>query len=154
MILVRIARGITDHFPSRATEWHMCLPALYVGLALNWQPDLFSTSPAYHAVAGWMGESMWSWLFLSCAMLRFMALTINGTFQVFRWSPLIRLVVAALTAVAWGQFSLGFFMQWTATGSPTFLMGLSTHLVLVEFFNVFRASRDIAEAEHARLAKG
>lgn len=153
MILVRIARGISDHFPSRATEWHMCIPPLYVGLALSWQPAIFATSTAYANVAAWMTEASWSALFLSVAAARLVALTVNGTFQVFRYSPLIRLGCAGFAAFAWGQFCLGFFMEWVATGRATFLIGLLAHLVLVEVFNVFRASRDWAGVEHARLAK-
>ncbi|MDB6151475.1 MAG: hypothetical protein JWQ44_2923 [Chthoniobacter sp.] len=156
MILVRIARGISDHFPTRATEWHMCLPAVYVGLALSWQPDLFSSNSAYANAAAWMGEAAWSAMFLFAACLRLIALTINGTFRSFQWSPIIRLGVAMFTAFAWGQLGMGFVLLWLETGRATFLMGILAHLVLVECFNIFRASRDWAEAQHGRtrLAKG
>lgn len=154
MILLRLASGIRDHFPARASEWLSIYPAVLFGVALNAQPDLFSTAPAYGNVASWMSETGWARLFLICAVLRLAALTINGTFPVFPHTPLIRLCVAGLTAMAWGQFCIGFLLEFLVTGKAMLFSVLLSHLVLVEMLNVYRSSRDMAGAAHDRLAHG
>ncbi len=153
MILLRLADGIRDHFPARASEWTAVIPAIGMGWVLNRQPDLFSTGTAYANVAGWLTEEGWAALFLICAILRLGALIVNGTFHNFRHSPLIRLFVAGVTAMAWFQFWLGFALEWAVTGRAPLLTVLLAYMVVVEGLNIYRSSHDRAGVAHGQLAR-
>lgn len=143
MILLRTWHGIADHFPFRWSEWLMAYPALGMAAALHAQPDMFSLSASFDALADWADEMAWGYAILGCGTLRLLALAINGTFKSFRYAPHIRVAAAIVAGFFWSQFCLGILAAAVrGEGAWSGVVAYST-LALIELFNVFRASQDI-----------
>lgn len=141
--LRRIADGVSAHFPQRVSEWLMVWPCVGMGVALNLQREMFQTSPSFAQLERWLGETEWAFLALMCGAIRLAALTINGTFAGFRYSPHLRISASFVSAFFWMQLCLGFVVP-AASGHGGYLalVAYST-FVLAEAANVYRASRDI-----------
>ncbi|UIJ73384.1 hypothetical protein [Aurantimonas sp. HBX-1] len=78
-------------------------------------------------------------------MLRLAALTINGTFKGFAFSPHIRALASVVGVAIWSQVSLGFLMAFLAGGgAPSGVIGWST-MVLLEIMNVYRSWSDVGK---------
>lgn len=141
MILLRTVEGVHAHFPQRWTEWLMVIPALGIGVALEIQPDMFSLAPHYATLEQWASEETWKTIILTSALFRLAALVINGSFAWFRYTPHLRLLGAFVGGAIWSQFALSALMTFFAIGSslgPVVSYGV---LAILEFVNVFRASR-------------
>lgn len=143
MIIVRrITDGISAHFPIRFTEWIMVWPTVFMGIALWLQADMFETAPSYHKVAQWADESTWATMVLICAVVRLLALVVNGTFHSFRYSPHFRLVASLVGMAFWSQFTVGFLNAAVFYGgSWSEVVAYSTMLVM-EFANFYRSLVD------------
>ncbi len=146
MVFLRITRGIAAHFPIRLTEWLMAWPALAMGAVLILQPDMFGTSPSFATIAKWGSEALWACVVLACALLRLVALTVNGTFARFPYSPHLR-ALASITGLAfWSQYGLGFLAAAIfGDGAWSAPVAYST-LALAELANLYRSGSDIGRA--------
>lgn len=143
MIVIRVVSGIKSHIHIRATEWLMVYPAVGIGTALNMQPHMFETSQSFAALARIGGESTWSSFVLLTAIIRLIALTVNGTFKEFRYSPHMRMFASAAGIAFWSQFSLGFVTSALfENGAWTGPFAYST-FCLMELLNLYRSSSDI-----------
>ncbi|WP_210526410.1 hypothetical protein [Rubellimicrobium arenae] len=143
MIILRTWRGIADHFPARVTEWLMIWPAFGMGLALTGQPEMFQTSPSFAVLASWADERTWATLVLTCAAARAVALVVNGTFDAFRHSPILRGISALVAIVFWSQFCLGLLMAAVYAGGSWSGPVIYSTAVLAEIINVFRSWSDV-----------
>lgn len=143
MILLRTVEGVRAHFPQRWTEWLMVIPALGIGIALHIQPYLFSTAPHYAAIQSWAHEETWELIILISALFRLAALVINGSIPWFRFTPHLRLAGAFVGGAIWSQFSLGSLLTYFEIGSSLGPVVSYGTLALIEFVNVFRASRAV-----------
>ncbi|MHB2265638.1 hypothetical protein [Aliihoeflea sp. PC F10.4] len=145
MIIVRVIRGVTDHFPIRVTEWIMLWPSFLLWASLVGTPDMFDVSPSYAYLAYWADEAVWAMLIGLCAVVRMLALTINGTFKGFAFSPHIRATASIISVIVWSQVSLGFLMAWlNVGGAPSGVVAWST-MVLVEVVNTYRSWADVGK---------
>lgn len=145
IFLRQIAGGVVNHFKVRASEWVMLWPAFGLYAVLQWYPDMFQTSPSFTVLASWATESTWSWFILASGIARLFALTINGTFRGFVFSPHIRAAASLIGAGVWSQVSLGFLMGWLmAGGAPSGFIGWST-MVLLEIVNTHRSWADVGK---------
>jgi len=145
LIVFRIYRGVADHFPIRVSEWVMVWPAMGMWAALQAMPDMFSVSPSYEYLARWASEQSWAWIIMACGMVRLAALTINGTFKGFAFSPHIRAVASIVGVAIWSQISLGFLMAFlTGGGALSGVIGWST-MVLLEIMNTYRSWSDVGK---------
>lgn len=144
MIVVRVATGIRSHFDVRATEWLMIYPALGISIALLYQHSMFSTSPSFQIVQQYWTETQWALIGLIVVLARLIALTVNGTFAGFRYSPHMRLTASAFGVFFWSQFTIGFALAaFTANGAWSAPFAYST-LFLAELLNINRSWTDIA----------
>lgn len=145
MIIFRIYRGVADHFPVRVTEWVMLWPAIGMWAVFQVMPDMFTLSPSYSTLARWATEQTWSMVFSGCGLIRMAALTINGTFKGFAFSPHIRAVASVVGAAIWSQVSLGFLLAAvTGEGALSGVIGWST-MVLLEIMNTYRSWSDVGK---------
>ncbi|WP_210291621.1 hypothetical protein [Aureimonas pseudogalii] len=145
MIIVRVYRGVADHFPIRVSEWVMVWPAVGLWFGLQLDPTMFGKSPSFAFIAAWGDEGTWSAVIGLCAVLRLAALTINGTFEGFAFSPHIRAFASLVGVGIWSQVSLGFLMAFlTAGGAFSGFIGWST-MVVLELWNVFRSWSDVGK---------
>lgn len=146
LIVRRITRGVVDHLPIRVSEWVMVHPTLWMGTALMLQPDMFETSPSFAELARWADESVWSSIAILCAVVRFAALVVNGTFRGFTFSPHLRACASFAGVAFWSQFTLGFAAAAAhGEGAWSAVVAYST-LLLLELVNVHRSFADIGEA--------
>lgn len=146
MILLRTWQGIAHHFHARVTEWLMIWPAFWMGLALTGQPDMFSVSPSFATLASWADEMTWATLVLTCAICRAVALVVNGTFESFRYSPIIRGFASLLGVLFWSQFCLGLLVTALFAGGAWSGPVIYSTAVLAEVINVFRSWSDVGRA--------
>lgn len=143
MVIRDIWGGVRGHFASRVLEWVMAFPAGAMALGLYLQPDLFETGRSFRYLIAWGNESVWMMAFLACYVARLFALTINGTFRRFRFSPHIRVTASMLCMLMWSQFALGFAMSFSVgTGGFTILPGYIT-MCIIEGVNIWKAASDI-----------
>lgn len=145
MALLRITRGIANHFHIRLTEWAMLWPCFLMGAVLIFQDDMFSLSPSFSTLAQWYSEDAWAMIVLACAAIRMVALIVNGTFDGFKYSPHMRATASLVSLFFWSQFCLGFLVAWvTGVGALSAVAAYST-FILLEVINFARSTRDIAE---------
>lgn len=143
MIAVRVASGMKSHFHIRATEWAMLFPTICLGVAMLYQNAMFATSPSFNVIAGWAPERIWALFVLVCALLRTIALVVNGTFQGFGVSPHLRLIASIAGAAFWSQFCLGFLVA-ALTGNGAWSAPIAyTTFCLMEILNISRSTSDV-----------
>ncbi|ETW14252.1 hypothetical protein ATO8_00045 [Roseivivax marinus] len=146
ILLKRITDGVASHFHVRVSEWAMVYPCLGMGIALNLQPDMFDASPSFAQLALWLEEREWAFFVIVCAAVRLFALTVNGTFASFRFSPHIRIAAACASAAFWFQFAWGFLQAHIeGEGALSAVIAYST-FVLLEAVNIWRSSEDVGRA--------
>lgn len=134
----RIWRGIADHFRLRATEWFAAGVLIVLGRKMYFPPPTFPTSESWRVMAEQMSEESWGLIFLGIGLLRLSALTINGTFTGFRFSPLIRCVTAFLACGLWLQVVMSIFESSpNGTGFEMYRM-----ILILELYNLWRAGVD------------
>ena len=150
MIVLRVYRGVADHFPIRVTEWVMALPALGMFVLLQLDPIMFTRSPSYEYLARWANESTWALIIAGCGITRLAALTINGTFHGFVWSPHIRAAASLVGVTVWSQISLGFLIAAIyGQGAGSGVIGWSS-LAIIEIVNVYRSWSDVGKHAQER----
>lgn len=144
IVLRRITGGIASHFRIRVTEWAMLWPSLGMGFALSIQSRMFETSNSFNRLAYWFSEPTWATLVLLCGMARLIALTINGSFRSFTYSPHLRMAASLCGIFFWSQFSLGFLISAVYdNGAWSAVIAYSTFVIL-ELVNFFRSSHDVS----------
>lgn len=150
MIVFRLVKGIREHFKVRLSEWLMAYPLVGMWLVFQHQPDLFEKHYAYHVLNSWAPESVWALLCIMCACCRVAALTLNGTFQGFRYTPHMRALASLAGVLFWSQYSLGFVM--TALGGAVTWIPVVTYTTfcLAELSNVYRAIHDASVPKRYR----
>ena len=138
MIIVKMARGITEHFPARASEWALGVVLFNWGIILLSPTPTFESSPAFAALERWASETTWGYACLMMGLLRLFALIINGSFHGFKYSPHIRSLMAFFSGFFWCSISLGLLQANVST------TGLAVYpvLLLLDIYNVYRAAGD------------
>lgn len=158
MIFIRLRDGVAMHFNARLSEWLMLFPTAGMWAALHIQPEMFAVSPSFTHVASWASENTWAAIIFVCGVSRAAALIINGTFDEFRYSPHLRCGAAAICALLWSQFSLGFFYAYWSHGGALVNFMAFTSLTIFELANFYRSSRDVgttyAELKRWRAKNG
>lgn len=144
MIVLRMAHGVRSHFTLRLSEWLMIYPAIGMWIAFQMQPQMFSLSSSFAVLDRWADEMTWAWLVLCCALARLVALTVNGSFKTFPYSPHMRLGAAFIGIAFWSQFALGFVLAYLATGSALSAVFAYTTFCLAELANIYRTWGDVA----------
>ena len=145
-VILRLGAGVREHFRLRVSEWFTAALLLQFGWILYFPPDVFSSSPGFRVLAEWANEETWGAGCIVVGLARLAALTINGTFRRFRWSPLIRAVTSFASAYLWMQITLGIWY------SGSGLTGVGTYrlVLFLEAWNFMRACLDTGRAMHRR----
>ncbi|MDP2358032.1 MAG: hypothetical protein Q8M31_18475 [Beijerinckiaceae bacterium] len=149
MIILRVIRGIHEHFPARASEWALALMLFNLGLVLAMPQETMMESASLSGLARIASEEVWAGALLLIGIVRLLALIINGTFahaKYGRWSPHVRAFLALVSCFFWMQIAVGL------TLSPTIATGIGIYPVLLalDMYNTARASGDAALIDRAR----
>lgn len=144
MVVLRIARGVTDHFVGRWPEWLLSCMLMALGAKLLLSQDTFSSSPSFMVMAQLADENTWGFGICAIATTRIVALTLNGTFKSFaRYSPMARSAFGCLSAFAWFSIALGLILgNPEGTGWPTY-----TGLMFGDIINSILAAGDAGAAQ-------
>ncbi|ACA18471.1 hypothetical protein M446_4113 [Methylobacterium sp. 4-46] len=144
--LLRFLVGIWGHFRLRATEWFAAALLLQLGWTFGTPPDIFPCQPTWALLARLAPEGTWGALMLAVAGLRIAALTVNGTYRGFRFSPHIRALTAFLACGLWLQVTLS---AWSSP-VPGAACGIYRLILLMELWNVWSSGLDVGYAERRR----
>lgn len=148
MIIVRMARGITEHFPARASEWHFSILLIGLGHLFFQYPALFDASLSYGGLARLADETIWGAVCVAVGLLRLTALVINGTFAgtwYGRWSPHVRGVCAFLSCGVWFPIFAGFLVS----ERPLIVTYLAGVVLSLDGYNIWRVWADAGRASKA-----
>ena len=142
--------SLKQHFPARLPEWWMSFMLVMWGGYVVLHPGIF-TNPAsaqiFQAMADMSGEfppaMLWGLSAMFVGLTRFCALFINGAYT---RTPMIRVLMSALSAFIWTQVSTGLFKSGVDNTGVVLYGGL----VLMDLVSAYRASTDMVYAEKAR----
>jgi hypothetical protein len=149
MIILRLAGGIRQHFGMRVTEWIMTGALFGWSAVLAGSDHTFAVSPAFSELARYGDEHFWSNVCLVAGFVRLIALTVNGTFKGFRYSPHLRALASVVACVFWGQIELAVTVAWIGgAGAGTGTIAYGTFMA-IEAWNLFRAWADVGAAKKA-----
>lgn len=143
MIIVRVVRDVTDHFPARASEWALASILMLWGYTLLAFPGIFQSSTSYRELAQFMSESAWGVACLLVGGARLVALFVNGSFPKFRFSPHIRALMSYLSCYFWFAISFGIVIGQV----PTTDLAVYPVLLMLDVYNGHRAACDAREAD-------
>lgn len=143
MIIGRVVRGITDHFPARASEWALASMLMLWGNILLSSPGIFQSSTALRELAGFATEAQWGFACLLMGGVRLTALFVNGSFPRFRYSPHIRAVMSYFSCYFWFSISFGILLSQI----PTTDLAVYPVLLLLDVYNGHRAACDARDAD-------
>lgn len=148
MIIVKLAGGIRDHFPARASEWGFAALLLWIGYFLAVTPGTFVTSAGYAGLAALADEATWRIVCFVVGSLRLLALVINGTFATTwygRWSPHVRGACAFLSCGVWLPLMWGFLLS----ERPLLINGFVGVVLAIDVYNIRRVWADAGRSDQA-----
>lgn len=158
MLILRMATGITAHFPARVSEWHHSLALAIFGLILLHPGTTFGNGPSYVLLSRVMSEHSWGWLCFAAGFARLTALAVNGAFRRTPYaviSPWVRAIGALVGCFFWFTISISFLVA-LIVADPA--RGISTAFSAYPLFfvfdltNVYRAMHDVGKVEARALA--
>jgi hypothetical protein len=141
VIIVRVARGITEHFPARASEWGFAALLIWLGFIFAGSPQLFAGSQSYGGLARLADEGVWAAASISIGVVRLVALIVNGTFAdswYGRWSPHVRGICAFLSCGIWFPICAGFLL---VEGAPI-IKAYTSVVFAIDAYNIRRVWKD------------
>ena len=137
-----VLQNASAHFEIRASSWFMAWMTLGVGISMTANPTMLTGSINaaiyFRHMSELADQSIWRALFLIVGISRLMALTINGSFPAFRWTPHIRFFMSCLSAMLWANVAYS-----VIGGLPTIGTVVYPFLILVEVHNAVQAFRDV-----------
>lgn len=146
MIILRISKGIYEHFPYRVTEWIMTGALFAFAGMLAGSGDAFLESHSFRELARYGDGAFWATICMAAGFIRLAALVVNGTFKQFRYSPHMRAGASVVACVFWGQIELAVTAAWlsgTAVGTGSVAYGT---FMAIEVWNLIRAWADVGAA--------
>jgi uncharacterized membrane protein HdeD (DUF308 family) len=134
---------IQHRFASRRGEWMAAAQSVIWGVVMLAPGDMFSTSPAFRIMAGYISEDTLGWIMLVVGILRIVGLVINGSRKDV--TPWIRVTSALLGCGTFTFISLAF----AASGYFGVWVAAWPFVAFTELFNIHSALRD-ARVQHVR----
>lgn len=141
MIVLRIAKGVQQHFTARRSEWALAFGLTGWGFVVAKPTVLFASSPAYASMANMADEQTWGYGAFCAGLLRLIALVVNGTFPgtiYGRYSPLVRSLAAYGCCAIWAAITIGLY----ATPADAPGMWIYFSLFCLDFANGRTAMHD------------
>jgi hypothetical protein len=143
MIVVRVMRGVTDHFSRRVADWFLSAMLTNFGTILLGKDKMFERFTAFKHLENIFREETWGWVCVILGATRLLSLAINGTFPAFRWSPHVRFVAAMLSCFVWFQV----YISLEVAAEPTTGLAIYRYLFLFDIYNAFLAASEAGRAE-------
>ena len=145
-LIARVAKGSRHNFAIRVSDWFASSVVLSFGLVLTRFPQVMDGNPWYRLLEQHAPAQTWGLVCAAIGLARVGALTVNGTFPAFRWSPHLRFLMALMSCFVWFQITLGLI----EAQAPTMAIAMFPHMLLFDLYNVFLASSEagVVEGQH------
>lgn len=147
MIILRIGRGVIDHFPVRRSEWISSFTMVSWGAILALDGIPLYGSWRYLNIS--LSEAAWAGLFVILGFMRLIILTVNGSFpQTWygKLAPHVRVAASGICALAWLQLVLAGLQ---ATPISTGVAAYSGYLI-TDILNTWSGSAEAREIKEGR----
>lgn len=149
-VSIRLALGVTNHFRTRCMEWFTAILMFQFGWILYSSTPVFQNQPSFRYMENWMSEETWGLTCMALGLIHLIALSVNGTFTGFKYSPHIRAVSSFIACYMWFQIMLAIFLSGLGgTGLGTYRL-----VLLFEFGNFIFACMDVGRTEARRKVNG
>lgn len=106
MLVIRVFKGIQNHFSTRVMEWAFAVIMVNWGIRFLTSDSVLDLFPSFANMGFIMTEQNWGIFCLAVGALRLLSLVINGTFAgtlYSKYSPHLRGISSALCAFFWCQ---------------------------------------------------
>lgn len=137
-----ILHNASSHFELRASSWFMAWITLGVGITMAINPTMLTGSINaaiyFRHMTDLASQDVWRALFLLVGTSRAIALTINGSFPSFKWTPHIRFSMSALSVLLWSEVAYS-----VMGGMPTIGTVVYPFICLLEAHNAVQAFKDM-----------
>lgn len=149
MILLRISKGIGQHFPQRVSEWIMGGLLLFYTAAISVDESAFD-GPSFSVLLSLADRETWALICMVVGLVRMAALVINGSFHNFRHAPHLRAFASAGAGIFWGQIVLGLVVAVIWQDGRLHVVAVYMTFMTFELWNFFRASADVGASRRQR----
>jgi hypothetical protein len=147
---LRLARGAAHNFAIRVSDWFAACVLLSFGLSMLTWSALFAADRSFALLWQYGSPAFWGWACVLVGFGRVCALTINGTFPGFPWSPHVRLAMAMLSVFVWFQITLGVLSR----DGGTVMIAFYPNLFLFDLYNLFLTASEASAAERRNRHAG
>lgn len=127
------------HVHIRLGEWLSSLILATLGLLLFAAPHMFENDALFVVMRQFAPQQVWAFTALFFASGRITALYINGRKPI---TPYVRMALAFFSCFIWWNFALGVLLS----GKPALSLATFPWLLVLDVYNVFRASADARES--------
>jgi len=147
MLILRIGRGVIDHFPVRRSEWISACVMIAWGAILTLDGLPLYGSWVYLSVN--LTEQAWAALLICLGFVRLIVLTINGSFPTTwygKWAPHVRVATSLICTLAWLQLVLA------GIKAPIWSTGVAAYAgyFVSDMLNTFSGSAEAREIDKGR----
>lgn len=135
-----------QHVHIRLGEWLAAAISLSIGILLFAVPDMFKNEQLFEAMRQFARQQVWAFALFSFGLARIIALYVNGRKGI---TPYVRMAMAFFSCFIWYNFTLGLFLS----GVPALSLVTIPWLLVLDIYNVFRASADARDVFDRKRAK-
>jgi len=141
--LHRLFAGSMHNFSVRVSDWFLGGMLLAYGSVILFFPATFAESRVISVLVRIAPVYMIGYVCFAIGGMRALALTVNGSFPSFRWSPHVRLLMCLLSCFVWFQFVLGAMFS----GPSSMAIVIYPFLFLFDIYNTFLTASEAGIAE-------
>lgn len=134
MLIVRFEQ----HVHIRLGEWFAAFIELSLGIFLFAIPGFFESEDLFAVMRHMAHQNVWATASFLMGSIRIGALYVNGRKSI---TPYIRMTFSFLSCLVWWSFLLGVI----ASGRPALSLVFLPWLLVLDMYNVYRATRDARE---------
>jgi hypothetical protein len=140
---LRLVRGAAHNFAIRVSDWFAASVMLSFGMLLMLCGVTLGHDRTFGLLWQYAPPWVWGYVCLLIGVGRIAALVVNGTFPSFRWSPHIRMAMAAFSVFVWFQITLGVL----ARDGGSVMIAFFPNLFLFDLYNLFLAASEAGVSE-------
>lgn len=141
---MQLVRGAAHNFAIRVSDWFAASVMLSFGMLLLTCDVRLGHDRTFALLWQYAPPWVWGCICLLIGVGRIAALVVNGTFPSFRWSPHIRMAMAAFSVFVWFQITLGLLV---GNGGTTVIVAFFPNLFLFDLYNLFLAASEAGVSE-------
>lgn len=141
MLWLRVASGVSKHFPNHMPEWGLGVILFNWGFVLLRPNETMAKYPAMATMLRVAPEDFWGWSMISVAILRIFSLVINGSFHntpYIKYAPYGRMLGSFLSCFFWMQIAFSVLRD----TEPNTGMAVYPVILVMDMYLVFSSARE------------